>query len=232
MTAITAITAQNTVGVRAIHHVPADVIVAQVAAVVEDIGVDAIKIGMLGTVETIDAVRRALEAVAPDLPVVLDPVMVAESGSVLLEPEARAALVERLLPRATIVTPNLPEAREILRAAGVADPGDEAESLARAIRQLGPPVVIVTGGHRDETIDLFFDGAQVVELAGERHPDGAAHGSGCTHASVVAARLAWGDDPLSAARVAKEMTSRAVADGLREIGHGAGPVNVLGLGLP
>ena len=236
MTAITAITAQNTVGVCAIHHVPPDVIAAQIASVIEDIGVDAIKIGMLGTVDTIDAVVHALESLPADVPVVLDPVMVAESGAILLEPAARLALVERLLPRATAVTPNLPEAREIVRAAtGAADghvagnAGGEAESLARAIGQLGPRIVIVTGGHRDVATDLFFDGSTVVELPGERHPDGASHGSGCTHASVLAARLARGDDPLDAARVAKEMTSRAVADGLRELGAGAGPVNVLGL---
>jgi hydroxymethylpyrimidine/phosphomethylpyrimidine kinase len=249
MTAITAITVQNTVGVTGVHHVPAEVIVAQVTAVAEDIGLDAIKIGMLGRVETIEAVEAALDALPVEVPVVIDPVMVAESGAQLLEPEARMALVERLFPRATVVTPNLPEARAIAGAGdrgdaverrdelgardemqGLVGPRDEAEGLARAIHPLGPTHVVVTGGHRQVTSDLFFDGRRVVEITGERYPDGAAHGSGCTHSSVLAARLAWGDDPLTAARVAKQMAARAVADGLRGIGRGAGPVNVLGIG--
>jgi hydroxymethylpyrimidine/phosphomethylpyrimidine kinase len=232
------------------------VILAQVIAIVDDIGVDAIKIGMLGSVDTIEAVRYALEQVPRDVPIVLDPLMVAESGAILVDHAARAALVERLLPRATVVTPNVPEAREMVRphglqrAAGEAGAGieagagnqegagteagagnedEEAELLARAVRRLGPEIVVLTGGHRLVATDVFYDGRDFVEIPGERHPDGAAHGSGCTHASILAARLALGDDPLSAARFAKEMTSRAVADGLREIGRGAGPVNVLGL---
>jgi hydroxymethylpyrimidine/phosphomethylpyrimidine kinase len=235
MTAITAITAQNTVGVTAIHPVPPEVIVAQVAAVVEDIGVDAIKIGMLGNAETIAAVARALDSLPEPVPVVLDPVMVSESGAVLLEEAARRALVQELFPRATVVTPNLPEARAIAQAApgprGAA--ADEAAldgvALARTLRALGPQIVILTGGHRETATDLFFDGAQTVELDGPRHPDGAAHGSGCTHSSVLAACLARGDTPLAAARTARAMAARAVAHGLREIGSGAGPVDVLGL---
>jgi hydroxymethylpyrimidine/phosphomethylpyrimidine kinase len=224
MTAITALTAQNTVAVSAVHQVPPEVIVAQVRAVVEDIGVDAIKIGMLGTVETIDAVVRALELVPAGVPVVIDPVMVAESGAVLLEPRARGALVERLFPRATVVTPNVPEARVLT---GHADDGD-AEQLAREVLALGPRAVVVTGGHRERATDVFFDGEALVEIPGERYPDGAAHGSGCTHSSVLAARLAAGDSPLEAARRAKAMASAAVRDGLVELGAGAGPVSVLG----
>jgi hydroxymethylpyrimidine/phosphomethylpyrimidine kinase len=225
MTAITAITAQNTVGVTAVHHIPPEVIVAQVAAVAEDIGIDAVKIGMLGTVQTIEAVSHALDVLPGGLPVVIDPVMVSESGAILLDPAARAELTRRLLPRARVVTPNLLEAREM-----VGDPGGEGEGLAGAIRALGPDVVVLTGGHRESASDLFFDGEQFVEIPGDRYPDGAAHGSGCTHSSVLAARLAWGDDPLTAAQTAKQMASRAVADGLRGIGAGPGPVNVLGLG--
>jgi hydroxymethylpyrimidine/phosphomethylpyrimidine kinase len=223
MTAITAITVQNTVAVSAVHTVPSDVIVGQVGAVVDDIGVDAIKIGMLAGVATIDAVARALELVPDTVPVVIDPVMVAESGAVLLEPDARGALAERLLPRAAVVTPNVPEAR-VLTGLTEAD----AEELARAVLALGPRAVVVTGGHRDEATDVFYDGTRLVEIPGERYPDGAAHGSGCTHSSVLAARLAWGDDPLEAARRAKAMASAAVRDGLTEIGAGAGPVSVLG----
>jgi hydroxymethylpyrimidine/phosphomethylpyrimidine kinase len=233
MTAITALTAQNTVGVTAVEPVSPEMIVAQVAAVATDIGVDAVKIGMLGTVGTIEAVAAALDVLAKGTPVVLDPVMVSESGAELLEGSARGALMELLLPRVTVITPNLPEARALLAAArgrggeSPTDP-DDVGALARALRQLGPQVVVVTGGHREQAIDVFFDGEQLVELPGERHPGGAAHGSGCTHSSVLAARLAWGDSPLEAARVAKRMASEAVRDGLREVGTGAGPVNVLG----
>jgi len=232
MTAITAITAQNTVGVLAVHQIPAATIVAQVRAVVDDIGVDAVKIGMLGTTATIDAVLVALELLPPETPVVVDPVMVSESGAVLLDADARQSLVSRLLPRATVVTPNIPEARAIAQLA--ADPGDPAglddvEALASAIHALGPAAVVVTGGHRESAADLFFDDSGAVEIPGERLPDGAAHGSGCTHSSVLAARLAWGDSSLQAAREAKRLASNAVANGLRGIGAGAGPVDVLGL---
>jgi len=223
MTAITAITAQNTVGVTAVHAIPPDIIVAQVKAVADDIGVDAVKIGMLGDTETIEGVAEALKLLPEDTPVVLDPVMVAESGAVLLAPEARQALIDNLLPRATVVTPNLPEARTL-----TSDDLDAPE-LARKVHALGPRAVVVTGGHREPLADVFFDGQRLVELRGERHQDGAAHGSGCTHSSVLAARLALGDEPLEAARAARELASRAVAQGLREIGKGPGPVDILGI---
>jgi hydroxymethylpyrimidine/phosphomethylpyrimidine kinase len=240
-TAITAVTAQNTVAVSAIHLIPAEMIVAQVRAVSEDIEIDAVKIGMLGTADTIGAVERALDELPAGIPVVLDPVMVAEAGAELLEPSAIEALIQLLLPRVTVLTPNVPEARALLahsetarRAAGLADVdavrGADAETLARGIHALGPDAVVVTGGHRDHATDVFFDGVQLVDLPGERFPDGAAHGSGCTHSSVLAARLAWGDQPLEAARRAKSMASEAVRSGIRELGAGAGPVDVLGLG--
>jgi hydroxymethylpyrimidine/phosphomethylpyrimidine kinase len=235
MTAITALTAQNTVGVTAVHAVPADFIVDQVRAVQGDIGVDAVKIGMLGTAETVGAVVRALGLLAPGTPVVVDPVMVSESGAVLLDDDARAALVESILPLATVVTPNLPEARVLAGAGAAADArggGEgigEAEALARAIHALGPDVVVVTGGHREEGSDVYFDGETIELIAGERHPDGAAHGSGCTHSSVLAAQLALGSGPLEAARRAREIAAEAVRDGLRGIGAGPGPVDVLGI---
>ena len=225
MTAITAITAQNTVGVTAMHAVPPEIIIAQVRAVAQDIGVDAVKIGMLGDSPTIEAVARALDELPDGTPVVLDPVMVAESGAQLLDPAARVSLTELLLPRATVVTPNVPEARALLGGAG----DDDVEALARGIHALGPRVVVVTGGHRDEAIDVFFDGERLVELPGPRHHGGGTHGSGCTHSSVLAARLALGDEPLEAARIAKELASAAVAQGLEQIGAGAGPVDILGI---
>ncbi len=233
MTAVTAITAQNTVGVIAVHTIPPEIIRAQVLAVAQDIGVDAVKIGMLGTTATIEAVAASLEALPDETPVVLDPVMVSESGAKLLEPEARVALIERLLPLATVVTPNLPEARQLAGArapqSAEAHEDTEAQHLARAIRSLGPDVVVITGGHRDQATDVFFDGEQLQEIPGPRHPDGAAHGSGCTHSSVLAARLAWGDSPLQAARTAKQRAAEAVRQGLIEVGAGPGPVDVLGV---
>jgi hydroxymethylpyrimidine/phosphomethylpyrimidine kinase len=217
MTAITAITAQSTVGVEAVHQIPPEMIVAQVRAVAEDIGVDAVKIGMLGTPETVHAVRDALELVG-------DPVMVAESGAVLLDDAARQAIVEELMPLAAVITPNLPEARVL-----AGDGDDDAEALARALHDLGPRAVVVTGGHRDEATDVFFDGDELHLIPGERHADGAAHGSGCTHSSALAAHLARGFSPLEAARASRRVAGDAVAHGLRTIGQGAGPVDVFDL---
>jgi hydroxymethylpyrimidine/phosphomethylpyrimidine kinase len=225
MTAITAITAQSTVGVDAVEAVSPATIVAQVKTVADDIGVDAVKIGMLGTAETVTAVVEALRFIG-NAPVVVDPVMVAESGAALLDDEARAALVERLLPLATVITPNLPEARALVAAA---DETSSQEHLAREVFTLGPRAVVVTGGHSERGADLFYDGREAVEIRGERYPDGAAHGSGCTHSSALAAFLALGDPPLDAARKAREVASAAVAAGLREIGAGVGPVDVFGL---
>lgn len=225
MTAITAITAQNTLTVTAIHAVPPRMIVEQVRAVVEDIGVDAVKIGMLGTVETIEAVEEALDLVG-GAPIVLDPVMVSESGSSLLDDGAQHALRARVLPRATVVTPNVPEAA---RLAGM-DPAAPSTDLARAVHALGPRAVVVTGGHRDLATDVFFDGQTLVEIPGERYPGGAAHGSGCTHSSALASQLALGHAPVEAARRAKRIAAEAVRDGLHGIGAGPGPVDVLRIG--
>jgi hydroxymethylpyrimidine/phosphomethylpyrimidine kinase len=228
MTAITALTAQNTVGVTGIHGVPGDFIVEQVRAVVDDIGVDAVKIGMLGTAETVRAVREALELLKPGTPIVLDPVMVSESGAVLLDDPARAAIVAELLPHVSVITPNLPEAR-VLAGAGAETRGDDVEALARTLHALGPGAVVVTGGHREEATDVFFDGDVLELIRGERQPDGAAHGSGCTHSSALAAHLALGLTPLEAARAAKTIAEQAVRDGIRELGAGPGPVDVFAL---
>jgi hydroxymethylpyrimidine/phosphomethylpyrimidine kinase len=224
MTAITAITAQSTVGVSRVEPVSPEMIVEQVRAVADDIGVDAVKIGMLGGTATIEAVVEALGLVG-EAPVVIDPVMVAESGAVLLDADARSALAVRLLPLTNVATPNLAEAREL---SGL---GEEAsqEDLARAVQALGPDAVVVTGGHSEEGADLFFDGTEAVAIPGPRHPDGASHGSGCTHSSALAAGLALGESPLEAARRARELAAKGVAAGLREIGAGAGPVDVLGV---
>ena len=222
--AIVALTAQNTHEVISVETLPRQFILDQVRAVASDMGVDAVKIGMLFDEPTIEAVDEALDLVG-DAPVVLDPVMVAESGAVLLKPEARRALIQRIVPRATVVTPNAAEARELSGLDQEASP----EELARAVHGLGPGVAVVTGGHLDDGADRFFDGEALVEIQGPRHPEGASHGSGCTHSSALAARLAFGDSPLEAARAARAIAAEAVANGLREIGSGAGPVDVLGI---
>ena len=257
--AITAITAQNTLGVSAVHMIPADVILAQVRAVISDIGVDAVKVGMLGTAEVVHAVARALDDLPAGTPVIVDPVMVAESGAQLLDIDAQRALVAEILPRATILTPNLPEARALAHHASRATPttassdvssmrehgqGDahegeagggesaEAMALARAVLSLGPDIEVLTGGHREQVVDLFLDSAtpeRITSISGVRHPDGAAHGSGCTHSSVLAAQLALGRAPLQAAFAARALAGAAIADGLRDIGEGPGPVDVIGL---
>jgi hydroxymethylpyrimidine/phosphomethylpyrimidine kinase len=229
MTAITAITAQSTVGVDAVLPVPGEMILAQVRAVVRDIGVDAVKVGMLGSREAVLAVAKALAELAAGTPIVVDPVMVAESGVALLDDDARRALIEHVIPLASVLTPNLPEAGELVGQPPV--PGDD-EALARRVLALGCGAVVLTGGHRDVAVDLFLEageGAEVVEIHGPRHPDGAAHGSGCTHSSVLAAQLALGHTPLQAARRARQITGEAVRNGLRDIGQGAGPVDVLDL---
>lgn len=238
--AITALTAQNTVGVTLIEPVSAAMIVAQVEAVVSDIGVDAVKIGMLGSTEAIEAVAAALALLPTGTPVVHDPVMISESGARLLEEDALAALIELVIPRVTVLTPNLSEARVLARAAAAAGRGRASEggagetpldgdALLDALLALGPAWAMVTGGHREEAIDLLAGGAtgERHQFAGPRHPDGAAHGSGCTHSSTLAAHLARGASVPAAAAAARAAASDAVLHGLRDIGAGAGPVDVL-----
>jgi hydroxymethylpyrimidine/phosphomethylpyrimidine kinase len=227
MTAITAITAQNTRAVEWVEAVSPEAVFNQILAIAEDIGADAVKIGMLGSAPTIDAVAVGLTYAGVALaPVVIDPVMVAESGATLIDDETRAALVEVLLPRCAVATPNISEARELTSLGK----GATQEELARGVLELGPKAVVITGGHSEELIDVFFDGERVVEIPGERHPDGATHGSGCTHSSALAAFLARGAEPLEAARWAREIASEAVGAGLRSIGAGPGPVDALDLG--
>src|SRR5947208_7610703 len=182
MSAIVALTAQSTVGVTAVHEVPAPVVTAQLEAVWDDIGVDAVKTGMLFSRAAIDAVADFLEA--HPTPLVVDPVMVASSGAQLLEDDAVEALVSRIFPLATVVTPNLAEAQALS--------GDSARSrqeLAERIVELGAPAAIVTGGHGDP-VDHLFDGARHVEIDVERLGVPATHGAGCTHSATLAALLA------------------------------------------
>lgn len=231
-TAITALTAQSTVGVTRIDAVAPEMIIAQARAVIDDLGVDAVKVGMVGSEPAVRAVATVLRSLPTGVPVVIDPVMVAESGSRLLEADAQAAYVRELLPLATVVTPNLPEA--LVLAGRDDDPAslddEDVVAVARAIQAHGTANVLITGGHRESADDvLLLEDLGVVVLGGARHPDGAAHGSGCTHASTVAARLALGDDLERAARVARFAAGEAVRRGLRDVGAGPGPVDALDL---
>jgi hydroxymethylpyrimidine/phosphomethylpyrimidine kinase len=220
-TAIVALTAQNTAGVSAVHEVPAEFVEAQLAAVFDDIGVDAAKTGMLFSRRVIVTVADFLAGQA--VPLVVDPVLVASSGARLLQDDAVEVLVTRLFPLATVVTPNLDEAQAL---AGVTAPRRE---LAERIHALGARAVLVTGGHGDEPVDHLFDGERHVEIPVERHAIAATHGAGCTHSATLAAGLARGLGLEDAARDAARAAAEAVRHGLAEIGTGEGPVDVMNL---
>jgi hydroxymethylpyrimidine/phosphomethylpyrimidine kinase len=224
MSALAALTAQNTVGVTAVQELPPQFIRAQLAAVYEDIGVDAAKTGMLFSQPLIETVADFLEE--HPTPLVVDPVMVASSGARLLLPEAVETLVTRLFPLAAVVTPNLLEAEAL-----TGTPGAGRRELALRLHELGAPAVVVTGGHGADPVDHLFDGDVHVEIPVARHDVPATHGAGCTHSATLAALLAHGLSLEHAARGAAEAASRAVAQGLVEIGHGEGPVDVLGVGM-
>jgi hydroxymethylpyrimidine/phosphomethylpyrimidine kinase len=221
--AVTAITAQNTLQVSEIWELPVHLIRAQVDAVVADLGVDAAKTGMLSSPEIIEAVSAAV-AEHGIARLVVDPVMVAKSGAKLLRDEAVAALVARLLPLAAVVTPNLPEAM-VLLGREIRSP-EERRQAARDIFALGPRAVVVKGGHAEEelAIDVFFDGDREEELVAPRTRTANTHGSGCTFSAAIAAGLAKGADAFTAVREAKEFITGAIHHSL-EIGHGHGPVN-------
>jgi len=221
MSAIVALTAQNTTGVTAVLEVPPAFVRSQLEAVLGDIGVDAAKTGMLFSRPVIETVADVL--VDYPLPLVVDPVMVASSGARLLEEDAIETLVARLFPLATVVTPNLAEAQALT---GVAS--ESKSELAERLVELGAAAAIVTGGH-GEPVDHLFDGTRHVEIRVARHEVAATHGSGCTHSATLAALLARGESLEEAARGAARLASRAVAQGHPELGAGEGPVDVLGL---
>jgi hydroxymethylpyrimidine/phosphomethylpyrimidine kinase len=225
MTAIVALTAQSTAGVSGIHPVPPAFVEAQLEALYADIGVDAVKTGMLFATPIVETVASFL-ATHPG-PLVVDPVMVASSGATLLEHDAAEALVARLFPLATVVTPNLHEACVL---AGTRYSDDvERRDLAEAIHAVGAAAVVVTGGHGVAAVDWLFDGRRHVSIPVERLPSAATHGAGCTHSAALAAMLAQGLDLEDAARGAARIASEAVRNGLSELGEGPGPVDVLGL---
>ncbi len=252
MTAVTAVTVQDTLGVRGVHPVPPDVVAAQVEAVAADIGVDAVKTGMLWSAGTVRAVADAIRRLGlPNL--VVDPVLAAEAGGAavpeadraptfglaarrrlapeaagrLLAPDAVGPLKDALLPLATVVTPNVSEAA-LLAGMEVAALRD-MEEAARRIHALGPRWVVVKGGHlpaaaEGDAVDLLFDGRGVTLLRGPRLAAPHTHGTGCTFSAALAAGLARGLDVPEAARRAKEFVARTIAAGLA-LGRGKGPVN-------
>jgi hydroxymethylpyrimidine/phosphomethylpyrimidine kinase len=227
MSAVTAITAQNTTGVSEVLELPVGLIQSQISAVVEDIGVQAAKTGMLSSAEIIAAVARAVSDHGLRN-LVVDPVMVAKGGARLLREDAVAALREELIPLALVITPNLPEAQVLLEREITTL--DERRQAARDLVAMGARIAIVKGGHAGDAVDVFFDGSRIVELrAGHIETDNT-HGSGCVFSAAIAAWLARGADPLQAAREAKTFITRAIASSL-EIGHGHGPVNPM-FGLP
>jgi hydroxymethylpyrimidine/phosphomethylpyrimidine kinase len=219
--AIVALTAQNTVGVTAVHEAPPEFVRAQLEAVWSDIGVDAAKTGMLFSRACIETVAGFLED--HRAPLVVDPVMLASSGATLLQDDAVSTLVSRLFPLATVVTPNLGEARALAGATA------SRRELAERIHELGAPAVVVTGGHGSDPIDHLFDGVRHLEIRVARYDVAATHGAGCTHSATLAAELAKGRSLEDAARRAAVVASTSVRNGLAALGAGDGPVDVLGL---
>ena len=218
-TVIVALTAQNTREVGDVHVLPPAFVEAQLRAVFDDIGADAVKTGMLFSADIIEVVAGFLET--RGLPLVVDPVMVASSGARLLREDAVASMIGRLFPLATVVTPNLPEAQMLTGATGT------RRELAERLHGMGAPAVIVTGGHGEEPVDHLFDGSQHVEIPVLRHRVAATHGAGCTHSATLAALLAHGWPLEEAAARAAHVAAEAVRCGLADVGGGEGPVDVL-----
>ncbi len=224
MSALTAVTAQNTTGVYAVHEIPPEVVAAQIDAVVTDIGVDAAKTGMLSSAAIIEAVADRIRAHRIHH-LVVDPVMVAKSGAPLLHPEAQQALRTQLLPLALVVTPNLHEAQALagrdIRSLG------EMKEAARRIRDLGPRYVLVKGGHlAGDPVDVLYDGEAFTELSALRIPTKHTHGTGCVLSAAIAAYLARGLQPPEAVREGKAFVTKAIEAGL-PLGNGFGPCNPL-----
>jgi hydroxymethylpyrimidine/phosphomethylpyrimidine kinase len=220
MTAITALTAQSTTGVTAIQETPPEFVAEQMRAVLDDIGADAAKTGMLFSAAIIEAVAAELARRA--LPLVVDPVMVASSGSRLLRPDAVEALVTLIFPLASVVTPNLPEAQALT---GLST--EDRLKLAERLVDMGAGAALVTGGHGAEPVDHLFDGTTHLPIPVARHPVAATHGAGCTHSAALAAGLAAGLSLPQAAPQAAVVAGDAVAHGLSGLGVGDGPVHAL-----
>ncbi|GBC89054.1 Pyridoxine kinase [bacterium HR13] len=223
MSAITSITVQNTIGVFGVYDLPPYAVYSQIKVVVEDIGVDAVKTGMLSSEDIVKAVAKAIRDFELKN-LVVDPVMRAKSGDPLLKDSARKALMEELLPLALIVTPNLPEAQEMcgFKINNLKD----MEEACRVIHSLGPKYVVVKGGHLegDKKVDVLYDGKSFYHLEGKHVPTKNTHGTGCTFSSAITAFLAKGENPVEAIKRAKEYVQKAIEHSL-PLGHGHGPLN-------
>jgi hydroxymethylpyrimidine/phosphomethylpyrimidine kinase len=223
MSVLTAVTAQNSLGVQGVWALPVDAVRQQFASVVGDIGVDAVKTGMLGSAQIVEAVADLLAGLPAGVPVVVDPVAVSKHGDPLLDAAGLAAVRDLLLPRATVATPNLAEAAA-LGGVTVRGPGD-LRAAADAILALGPAWVLVKGGHLPgDAVDLLTDGTHEHRFSAPRLPNAHTHGTGCTLASAVAAHLALGAVPVAAVAAAKAYVTGAIAAGF-PLGGGIGPVD-------
>ncbi|MDB2157259.1 MULTISPECIES: bifunctional hydroxymethylpyrimidine kinase/phosphomethylpyrimidine kinase [Clostridium] len=223
MSVITAVTVQNTMGVFGIQDITPEIIEGQINVIFEDIRVDAVKIGMVSKIESIKAIAKALRNVENLPKVVLDPVMISKSGFNLLSRDAKDTLVKELFPLAELITPNLPEAEEIL---GVEIKTlDEMKEAAIKLMELGPKAVLVKGGHlEDDATDLLFDGKNFILLPQERLNTTHTHGTGCTLSSAIAANLAKGMTVEEAVKAGKKYITCAIEHGF-ELGKGVGPTN-------
>jgi hydroxymethylpyrimidine kinase/phosphomethylpyrimidine kinase len=223
MSVVTAITAQNTLGVQSIHEIPAWFVEKQIDSVLSDIGADAIKTGMLVNQEMIDVVSKKIKRYKVKK-VVVDPVMVSKSGTLLLRKDAQDALIQKLIPLAWVITPNLMEASALTGLKVNSLEGMKGAALL--IHKLGAKYVVVKGGHlKGKPIDLLYDGKKFTEVKGPRIESKNTHGTGCTFASALAILLAKGDRVDEAVRKAKTFITMAIQSGLN-LGKGAGPVNL------
>ncbi len=222
MSVITAVTAQNTREVSAVHDIPADVIAKQIDAIFEDIEVDALKIGMVSRTDTIKVIADKLREYKPEN-IVLDPVMISKSGYDLLKPEAKEALIRHLLPLATVITPNIPEG-EAITGQGIKDL-KAMEQAARDIYEMGPRNVLLKGGHLEgDAVDILYDGRKIHYFRAGRIDTRNTHGTGCTLSSAIAAHLARGYTVEEGIKMAKEYITTAIEHSF-SIGRGVGPVH-------
>lgn len=222
MSAITAVTAQNTLSVLATHPIPSDVVESQIVAVLEDIGVDAVKTGMLSNAEVVETVASQIQRWKLQDCLVVDPVMVSTSGQLLLEEQGVRAMIQRLLPLAAVLTPNIPEAEVLLKR--VIETDADIRAAGADLLQLGPKAVFLKGGHRSgDAVDLLFYGAEVLELFAHRVPGKNTHGTGCTLSAAIAAGLALGFDLRRSVTIAKQYVTGAI-EHAPALGAGHGPL--------
>ncbi|MCB2340040.1 bifunctional hydroxymethylpyrimidine kinase/phosphomethylpyrimidine kinase [Clostridium estertheticum] len=228
MSVITAITAQNTMGVFEVRDLDAEIIKAQIDAIFTDIILDAVKIGMVSKISTIDAISEKLELYKPKN-IVLDPVMISKSGYSLLKPESKSALIKKLIPLASLITPNVPEAEEIIREVNLnfldIETIEDMEKAAKEMYKLGCKNILLKGGHmKGKAVDVFYDGEEITRFTSERINTKNTHGTGCTLSSAIAANLALGFSMKESIKKSKQYITTAIEHSL-DIGHGVGPTN-------